>query len=613
MSVYVERALIMFVLFILSTACSNVSGSEEHVGLEGDVGLDVSEIEGKDIQSDTDEDVEEQLQPLLEIIEGDVVLAYPHQEMQLHVRVINEDGIEIEYSGVQWKSSHESVVKVINGRVIPVSIGEATVIANWNMLSDSVRVSVKKVARIEIEPGGKEVLAGDSFQLGLRYFSEDDVELFPTSSAVQWTLNAPKVGEITSGGFLTLVAGGIVKVQARSEYQVAEEVFHVDVRYTDISCYDTHCCMVSAQKDVYCWGRSLISTGRPWEAPYVEHYPARVEAAGLFKRVNVTRYGACALDLDDKLWCWGTESEGRLGTKQREGAIPHPQKVDTNLAFVDVMVQPYSTYLLDEEGELFVLGVWPPFGHVSLDEGYETYLEPMVVDSGPWTGIADVHEGMLCLYKEEEVYCIGKNQNYVFGLGELEEGAKLYYDSFVQWGEKEGVVRVSGSAHGPVCGLDKEGDVLCSSSKNTHGLMGHEMNFVDGNMLPMHYVPTRVSWEHAFEELYYSTSFTCGRNGQALGCWGPNYGCQLGWDPQSPGVIEGFNYSYVPHWPKLPLFTKVSLANNVGCVLSVEGELYCWGITIDPQLYGLYNGNTYASGSCVQHVLPVTAYKRPGM
>lgn len=580
-----------------------------------DTGTDTEYVTPEDVREGSDSEEEdgrdEPAGPTFRIVEDHITLAYPRQKTQLQVVAIDEDGVEVGQPDIQWKSSHSHIADINNnGELSAVALGSATITGIWNGMEDTVQVFVKKVHALEIRPGGHEILAGNSVALKVHYFAEDGDELFPPHAVVQWTANDSQVASITPEGELNAIAGGTVKVQARSEYQMAEETFFVDTRYVDISCAVGHCCMISTLNHLYCWGDSLVSPLIVGSSP--ENYPKRVESAELFKSIHVAYLGACAFDLQGAPWCWGTELFGRLGTGEVSmSAVQIPQKVDTEISFADIITLATGTYFLDDEGKLYALGTWPPGDATDPELVVDIHLTPTLVDEGPWTRFEDVRDNALCINKEGSVYCIGNNQKKVFGYG---KDAPLRYDEFILWGEEAEMTSVIGKSVSAFCGLDREGYVWCAGETNANGIFGYEVEEVGiGVRGPSHYYVTRTSWDDKFTRLHRGDSFICGEMNGHLACWGPNNGCQLGWDPEMPSFVGNYGYSYFPIWTKHPPFSKVSLAGDSVCLLSEEGHLMCWGLATNPHLQPLeFGGEQYPDG-CEQKILPVTAYKRPGL
>lgn len=600
---------LMLLVFMLLLACnqSDFPDVEWADTDAGNVGHEDAEV-NTDIHEEAKDIKDESINPTFRIVESQITLAYPRQKAQLQVVAIDEDGVGVEQPEIQWKSFPAGIVSVHNGEISALALGNATITGTWNGMEDTVQVFVKKIHELEIRPGGQELLAGESLALKVHYFSADGEELYPPHAVVQWIGNAPEVASMATDGELVAIAGGTVKVQARSEYQVAEETFFVDVRYVDISCAAGHCCMISTLNHLYCWGDSLVSRLVGGASP--AHYPKRVESAELFKSVYVSYLGACALDFQGKPWCWGTEEHGRLGTGEvHTMAVDTPKKVDTEFTVVDMMIQSSGTYFLDEEGKLYALGAWPPGNPLDLNLAIDVHLTPTLVDEGPWTGFEDVRIDILCLNKMDSIYCIGNNQRKIFGYG---KGAPLYYDGFVPWGKEAGMTSIIGESTSAVCGIDQDGDVWCAGESNSNGIFGYEMEKIEGEPVgPNHYFVTRASWNDRFTKLHRGESFFCGEMNGQLACWGPNNGCQLGWDPGMPAFVGNFGYSYFPIWMKHPPFSKVSLAADSGCLLSEEGHLMCWGLATASYLQPLQFGNTQHPDGCTSQVLPVTAYKRP--
>jgi hypothetical protein len=555
--------------------------------------------------------VQELHEPSLEILTDDdeefVILAFPRQRRSLEVVAKNEHGEVVDEPHVTWHSSDTDVIRLAGSQMRPLSVGEAVVTARWGDTSDSVEVRVRRVSEIEIVPHTREMFVGDSLQLELQYSSDDGLTLEPPDPVVIWSSDAAQTVAIEDDGRLDALRGGSAVITAESEGEFAQATFYVDVRYTDIACFERHCCMLSTDHETYCWGRNSVGQlglgdTRDRDFPHFVSTPVD------FHKITAGRVGTCALDVDGKAWCWGANGGGRFCRDEMaaNNYFTTPQAVDTDERFEDLIIHHQGTYLLNSSGELFACGLWPPkhYPPGPDDNDVTFYSKPSLVDAGPWDGIADVKPGVLCLYKGGSVECIGSNVDSELGQGRL---APAEFDYFVTWGEAAGVRHVVGGSQTVICGLDDFGLVWCAHHTNSLGILGHPIQPDSG---PHFYVPSRTEWSDAFEKLHRGRAFFCGERAGELWCWGANWGCQLGWDPHDdPGPLVE-SHSYLPVQINVPRVANVELVGNAGCMIDdKDGLLTCWGLNADPQGHPLVH---QAVEGCNPDPVRVRAWERPG-
>jgi len=546
--------------------------------------------------------VEQTGAPRLDIVGNALTLTYPVQR-QLQIEAHDSQGNTVAEPSVRWESSDEAVVRINNGLLTTISEGDAVINATWRGVSDSIDIAVRRVGRITIEPSSGALLVGDELQLELHYFSTDGRQLDPVDPQVQWSSRQPHVAEVDSTGLLRAVGGGKATIVALSEQEQATATFQVDVRYKDISCFDSHCCMISAQDELYCWGRNNLGQLGVGDTRDRD-YPTRVDSTAKFESVSTGAKATCAIDTSGKPWCWGSDSSGRLGTSRSQyDPIVRPTQVATQQTLEQLIVHSDGTYALNTNGQLVAWGVWPP--HYRPEPTATQYDEPTVVDQGPIGKIEDVQSNCLCVRRGTQIQCIGDNTSLQMAQG---EDAPLWIDHFVDWGAGLNMTEVVGESTSLICGRDMAGDVWCAADNNGNGGLGHPMTPTGG---PSFYMPTRTDWTDMFDDLHRGRGMYCGERQGQLWCWGPNWGCQLGPGANTePNPLTGDPYSYKPVLIELPHFSAVAIGQGYGCIIEEgSGILECWGLNTDPTYTPIAGRYT---GACNPEVVQVRAYERPG-
>jgi alpha-tubulin suppressor-like RCC1 family protein len=126
-------------------------------------------------------------------------------------------------------------------------------------------------------------------------------------------------------------------------------------------------CGVSADGNLFCWGSNsdarlgvgLGSTelSAAWAPRPVDR--TLVPEGTVFRTVAVGQTSVCALDDTGVLWCWGANGWGQLGTGQASGTpVLRPTRVlgESDLRFVDIALGPRHTCGRTAEGELWCWG-----------------------------------------------------------------------------------------------------------------------------------------------------------------------------------------------------------------------------------------------------------------
>lgn len=98
------------------------------------------------------------------------------------------------------------------------------------------------------------------------------------------------------------------------------------LRFTSITAGVHHTCAIATTNDAYCWGANASGqVGNGTTA--IATLPARVDAGAVqFRQIVGGNEHTCAIAIDRKLYCWGTNGSGQTGTSAG-GAVTRPTVV----------------------------------------------------------------------------------------------------------------------------------------------------------------------------------------------------------------------------------------------------------------------------------------------
>jgi alpha-tubulin suppressor-like RCC1 family protein len=302
-------------------------------------------------------------------------------------------------------------------------------------------------------------------------------------------------------------------------------------------------CAVRASGTVWCWGYNEFGvTGDPATSDTCEGKPCRNEPTrveGIDDVVSVTDDGAsaCAIRRDGTLWCWGFNSDGRLGhdpasdrTCGNERCTWEPQRV-AGLENVQSVVTNYGTTCAVVPGALYCWGV-NNLGQLGRGTTSRFEYAPGAVGGLPAPARVDIGVLMVCASTTSaQVWCWGWSTIY----GNLGHADRV----------------------DPIC----EGDRRCASS------------------------PTRIATDLAGGAVDDVVDVAVGdvqacvvRRGGSLWCWGHGGYCQLG----------GANNDQLAHTAPIQIAGVPPAASVASkkhtCVRTTGGEVWCVGLNYLAQL-----------------------------
>jgi alpha-tubulin suppressor-like RCC1 family protein len=266
----------------------------------------------------------------------------------------------------------------------------------------------------------------------------------------------------------------------------------------------------------------------------------------------------CARKDDGSLWCWGDNTDGKLGdgTTMLKSSPTQVPVLGTTVA--EVALGGGHTCARKNDGSLWC---WGSNALGQLGDG--TFMDkPSPVElTALGTTVVEVALGAAhsCAGTEDGVLsCWGVN-----GAGQLGDGSTVNKSSPAQVSSLTSVVEVAlGANH--TCARKKEGSLWCWG-QNASGQLG------DGSTAPKT-SPAKVSAFGTYAEVALGGAHTCAReNDGSLWSWGYNSSGQLGdgstVNKSSPTHVSALGKSVA----------GVALGSFHTCARKNDGSLWCWG------------------------------------
>ena len=339
-----------------------------------------------------------------------------------------------------------------------------------------------------------------------------------------------------------------------------------------------HTCLVASDGRLFCWGGN--DQGQLGTSGSRSSTPSAVGAELRFAAIAPGLGHSCALARGGGAWCWGENDHGQLGDRT-QAARGSPVRAAAGHTFRSIAAGAAHTCGVDTRGAAWC---WGSDAHGQLgDGGAADRATPVSVAGGLRFRSLDVGWNFTCGTTESgRAYCWGDNS-----AGQLGDGttADRRQPSAVQ-GSIQFQAVTAGSAH--ACGVTPAGEAYCWG-RNASGELG------DGSTSPRS-TPVRVRSSERFVAVAAGAVHTCAVTSDGEGwCWGRNTYGQLGnggtSDSVEPVRVAGGH-----------TFTSVRAFGSHTCGTTVSGEAFCWGYNSDGQL---------GDGSRTHRTRPVYV-ERPG-
>ncbi len=142
----------------------------------------------------------------------------------------------------------------------------------------------------------------------------------------------------------------------------APAMVSTEQRFETIAAGGSHSCAARAGGDVHCWGRNdfgQLGNTAPGDQPQQQTVPTPVQMPlnTTFIRLALGASASCALDAEDRAWCWGGDFNGILGNGPANASFtPSPVVMPDDFGFATLSCHSYSCCAAGPAGALWCWG-----------------------------------------------------------------------------------------------------------------------------------------------------------------------------------------------------------------------------------------------------------------
>jgi alpha-tubulin suppressor-like RCC1 family protein len=319
----------------------------------------------------------------------------------------------------------------------------------------------------------------------------------------------------------------------------------IELDWSAVAGGETHTCGIANKGKLYCWGSDdygqlgivgpELDTGTP-------------SAAGnpdmRWKSVSVGMTHSCAIDQNDKMWCWGGNEHGQLGFGDVGGLQDTPKEVVGNHTWTQVSAGSNHTCGLRADHSLWCWGAnnLDQLG-VPLEKTKEGTPQQVTNEAGDrWMVLAtgqqhscaitngDCDDGEECA-EEGTLYCWGSNGDGRLGIGTIEQ--KRTITAVVtnnSWTEV-----AAGGGHTCALGRGPDGNGLFCWGSNASSQLKRSPGDIPTRNTPL-LVDEKHNWSHLTSGSDHNCAILTDGQAHTLWCWGDNNSGKLGSSQLESGV-----------------------------------------------------------------------------
>jgi prepilin-type N-terminal cleavage/methylation domain-containing protein len=376
--------------------------------------------------------------------------------------------------------------------------------------------------------------------------------------------------------------------------------------WKQIAAGDNHTCAIDSNDKAYCWGDNWA--GQLGNDSDVESYtPVAVDTTGELDGLTIksisTSSGSshtCVIASDDKVYCWGDNGVGQLGTGAADSDLHSvPTAIDmagvlNGLTIKSVAVGPTKTCVIASDDNAYCWGEnWN--GSLGNSSTVDSPSPVAVTRSGALNGltvksIANGGDYSCVVASDNNAYCWGYNYYGMLGIGSTTRSLAPVAVSVAGVLSGKTILSVTTGRYF-TCVIASDNKAYCWG-RNSDGQLGD--NSTSQRLTPVAVNTSGVLNGKNISLIKAGESQACVVSSDNLAyCWGINFNGQLG-DNKNSGDNSSVPVA-VDTTGVLNSKTIKSIATGGGhnCVIASDDKAYCWAVNFAGQLGNNLTNNSY--------------------
>jgi alpha-tubulin suppressor-like RCC1 family protein len=369
-----------------------------------------------------------------------------------------------------------------------------------------------------------------------------------------------------------------VEVDSPNQYSVVPVPVNADSNWASLSVGRAYTCAIKDDSTLWCWGDN--SDGRLGINSEVDKPKPVQVGTDTWLQINAGRIHTCGIKSNRTLWCWGVNDDGQLGLGITS-TIPEliPLQVGTDTDWQHVSVGIYFTCGLKVDGTIHCWG-WGSSGRLAQDSTDTTdkYTPTPIIAAQVWQSLSVGRDHACALADDNSMWCWGKDTHGETGQNDF--SFNLYLPTQVEL-DSDWKFLASGDSN--TCGIKTDLDINNAPTNQLYCWgINQDDQLGNGGINSLASLPGLVSGDSTNWRSVAAHSFhSCGvKHDNTLWCWGANDHGTIG------NGYDNTTYSAEPDPVQIgdADWSTVGVGSDHTCGLKLDGTIWCWGENNQGQL-----------------------------
>ena len=351
---------------------------------------------------------------------------------------------------------------------------------------------------------------------------------------------------------LILACTLVAPVAAVEEYAIPQ--------FRSLSVGGTHTCGLDTKDRVYCWGDNQVGQLGTRDQGVGALLPRLVSGLKSVRYLSAGAAHTCVINAQQRLLCWGNNVLGQLGVGSQDPLTDKPTLVSSRERFTMVAAGRGHSCAVTDTRVAYCWGLNDSgqLGAVTAGAEADRPMQVQGLDDVVSVAVGSYHS--CALTAAQEVWCWGSNSEGQVG---LDGYAQVRFPIQVQ-GLPRTLQVVAGSGHS--CALTLQRDVYCWGLGDL-GSLGNGAEVSSSS-------PVKVASLQRATQISAGRKSTCALTGGRVSCWGGGESGEIGNGERRAAATP----QQVSRLEDVRSLASASPYSSSMCALLGDGRALCWGL-----------------------------------
>ena len=283
-----------------------------------------------------------------------------------------------------------------------------------------------------VNDSGQVIMWGNNSFGQLGFSSRDNAINIPT---IITELGSMIIRSVECGSYHTAIVteyGELLLFGKNNHYQVTDkDISHISTptpvksttKFLSVACGFAHTIALDVNQKLWVWGSNEQSQLGIDSDIKIQKTPIGLDNLPNIQFIAVGYFHSVIIDIDGNAWLWGDNEHGQLGCGRFDNNNPQqPKKINFSKKFKSISCGAYHTIAIDEDYYLWGWG-WNSLGQIGIENRIDVSKPTRIATDEKMKQVSCGYSHSMAITEYGDVWSWGFNENYELGIGEIDSSS----------------------------------------------------------------------------------------------------------------------------------------------------------------------------------------------